>query len=214
MAQNTSHAVMQQRHEAHDSLDDFPTPPWATRALCEHVIGRRQDPSSQSVWEPACNRGYMAKPLAEYFRHVHTSDIHSYGWEGQQDVRDFLFPGEAPRPDLDWIITNPPFRLASQFVERALSITNQCAVLVRTAFLESATRYSGLFYVDPPSVIAQFVERVPMVKGRHDPEASTATAYAWLVWFKDREPPRADMVTSVFQWIPPCRSKLQKPTDA
>lgn len=83
-----------------------------------------------------------------------------------------------------------------------------------TAFLESATRYSGLFYVDPPSVIAQFVERVPMVKGRHDPEASTATAYAWLIWFKDREPPRADMVTSVFQWIPPCRSKLQKSTDA
>jgi hypothetical protein len=31
--QNTSHAVMAQRHEAADSPDDFPTPPWATRAL-------------------------------------------------------------------------------------------------------------------------------------------------------------------------------------
>ena len=38
MSQNTSHAVMNQRREARDSLDDFPTPPWATRALCEHVI--------------------------------------------------------------------------------------------------------------------------------------------------------------------------------
>lgn len=38
MSQNTSHAVMAQRAEAHDSLDDFPTPPWATRALIEHVI--------------------------------------------------------------------------------------------------------------------------------------------------------------------------------
>lgn len=37
--QNTSHAVMAQRIEAKDSLDDFPTPPWATRALIEHVIG-------------------------------------------------------------------------------------------------------------------------------------------------------------------------------
>ena len=36
--QNTSHAVMAQRFEAKDSLDDFPTPPWATRALLEHVI--------------------------------------------------------------------------------------------------------------------------------------------------------------------------------
>jgi hypothetical protein len=33
--QNTSHAVMAQRSEAKDSLDDFPTPPWATRALIE-----------------------------------------------------------------------------------------------------------------------------------------------------------------------------------
>ena len=39
MEQNTSHAVMAQRHESLDSLDDFPTPPWATRALLEHVIG-------------------------------------------------------------------------------------------------------------------------------------------------------------------------------
>ena len=28
--QNTSHAVMAQRTEAKDSLDNFPTPPWAT----------------------------------------------------------------------------------------------------------------------------------------------------------------------------------------
>src|SRR3546814_6501707 len=33
VSQNTSHAVMAQRVEAHDSLDYFPTPPWATRAL-------------------------------------------------------------------------------------------------------------------------------------------------------------------------------------
>ncbi len=39
MAQNVSHAVMAQRHEKMDSLDDFPTPPWGTRALMEHVVG-------------------------------------------------------------------------------------------------------------------------------------------------------------------------------
>ena len=33
MAQNTSTAVMARRAEAPDSLDFFPTPPWATRAL-------------------------------------------------------------------------------------------------------------------------------------------------------------------------------------
>jgi hypothetical protein len=36
--QNTSHAVMAQRTEAANSPDDFPTPPWATRAFIEHII--------------------------------------------------------------------------------------------------------------------------------------------------------------------------------
>lgn len=35
MTANRSTAVMQRRVEPLDSLDDFPTPPWATRALCE-----------------------------------------------------------------------------------------------------------------------------------------------------------------------------------
>ena len=43
--QNTSHAVMAQRFEAKDSLDDFPTPPWATRALLEHVIVTKNAPT-------------------------------------------------------------------------------------------------------------------------------------------------------------------------
>ena len=38
MKQNTSAAVMAQRKESRRSLDDFPTPPWATRALVEHVL--------------------------------------------------------------------------------------------------------------------------------------------------------------------------------
>ena len=36
--QNKTHAVMSQRHEDQDSLDYFPTPPWATRALFEHIL--------------------------------------------------------------------------------------------------------------------------------------------------------------------------------
>jgi len=209
MSQNTSHAVMAQRIEPHTSLDDFPTPPWATRALCEYVLGDQRD---SSCWEPACNRGYMAKPLKEYFKSVHASDVHDYGWEGQERVVDFLFPGSEPphiaAKGVDWIITNPPFRLAEQFIKRGLGLANVgVAVLVRTSFLEGVGRYEDLFSKTPPDTIAQFVERVPMIKGRHDPRASTATSYAWLVWGLD-EP------ETTFRWIPPCRRKLQFEADA
>lgn len=207
MSQNISTAVMQRRHEAHDSLDDFPTPPWATRALLqkvltrEGVLDRRDD-----VWEPACNRGYMASPLREYFLYVMASDIHDYGWSGQDFTVDFLLPKRENQRPFDWVITNPPFRLAEQFIERANAIA-QCgvAMLVRTAFLESTGRYNRLFKVNPPSIVAQFSERVPMVKGRIDGTASTATAYCWLVWCDGRP--------TKFVWIPPCRKQLELPGD-
>ena len=204
MTQNTSHAVMSQRSEPNDSLDDFPTPPWAARALCEKVIP--VEDWGKSVWEPACNRGYLVKGLSDYFETVYQSDIHYYG---QKHVGDFLFPcGEY---QTDWIITNPPFRLAEQYKNRANQIANVgTAMLVRTQFLESVGRYERLFSKTQPSTIAQFSERVPMVKGRIDPAISTATSYCWLVWKKKNR--RIDGGTD-FIWIPPCRRQLEREGD-
>jgi hypothetical protein len=204
--QNTSSAVMSQRIEPSDSLDFFPTPPWATRALCEHVLPLMPIPTrllkAASVWEPACGDGAMARPLAEYFAQVRATDIHDYGFGVE---RDFFSPGAE---GVDWVITNPPFRLGERFAETALAIADMgVALLVRTAFLESATRYR-LFSQQPPRIIAQFVERVPMVKGRLSKTASTATAYCWVVWSK--------LATSdhpIFTWIPPCRPSLERPGD-
>ena len=76
MAQNTSTAVMQRRAEPHDSLDFFPTPPWATRALCEHVLPGVWYSPRMVVWDPACGEGHMVRPLTEYFSEVLASDVH------------------------------------------------------------------------------------------------------------------------------------------
>lgn len=212
MTQNTSHAVMAQRSEPNDSLDDFPTPPWATRALCEHVIAPLTGVPVEMLktwraWEPACNRGHMVAPLAEYFKIVMASDVHDYGFGV---VRDFLFPG-LPVPGgeaFDWVITNPPFRLAEQFVQRGLEVaTRGVAMLTRSVFIESAGRWNSLFRQTPPAAMAQFVERVPMLKGRLERDASTATSYCWLVWLKSQPAyPR-------LMWIPPCRKKLDRAGD-
>jgi hypothetical protein len=124
MTQNTSSAVMQRRSEPHDSLDDFPTPPWATRALCRYLQGLSDEQtgwsgpqlSQMSVREPAANRGHMVRPLQEFFGRVEASDIHDYG--AGFPVQDYLFG--PPPPRTDWTITNPPFRLAEQFIKRGL----------------------------------------------------------------------------------------------
>lgn len=203
--QNTSHAVMAQRMEPKDSPDDFPTPPWATRGLIEHILADKAALASQVCLEPACGAGHMAKVLKEYFAEVRAADAFSYGYG---PVRDFLtYPYEANA--VDWVVTNPPFRLAEEFVLRALRVARQgVAILARTVFLESSGRYSAIFRDNPPSKFAQFVERVPMVKGRLDEKASTATGYAWLVWEKD-----CGGVAPRLMWVPPCRRALERKGD-
>lgn len=201
--QNTSHAVMSQRVEPNDSSDDFPTPPWATRALIEHVIGR-DALSELTCLEPACGAGHMAKVLKEYFGEVQCGDAYDYGYG---PVQDYLV-SQRHENAVDWVITNPPFRLAEEFVQLSLSVARRgVAMLVRSVFLESVGRYNRLFQQRPPSKFAQFVERVPMVRGRLDEKASTATGYAWLVWEHDVDD------HSRVVWIPPCRRKLEKPND-
>ncbi|GIT89223.1 hypothetical protein ROBYS_42390 [Roseobacter sp. OBYS 0001] len=202
--QNTSHAVMAQRVEAKDSLDDFPTPPWATRALLEHIIERGGYTDTLTCLEPACGAGHMAKVLKEYFGEVGASDIHDYGYG---DVADFT-NGVYETGSWDWVITNPPFRLAEDFVLRSLNVARRgVAVLVRTVFIESIGRYERIFVPHPPTRVAQFTERVPMVKGRLDQKASTATGYAWVIWEKS-----CSQGTSMV-WVPPCRKALERPDD-
>lgn len=197
-------AVMASRREPHLSLDHFPSPPWATRALCEWLQdGVIDDLSSFSVWEPACAEGHMSRPLGEYFGEVYSSDVHDYGFG---DVEDFLF---ALGRRADFCITNPPFKLGEQFAFKARLVSDVgSAMLVRTAFLESAGRYDSLFSVTPPSDILQFVERVPMFRGKLDRHGSTATAYCWLVWLK-----RIKGGQTQFHWLPPCRKRLERDAD-
>jgi hypothetical protein len=200
-------SVMAQRREPPDALDYFPTPLWATRALFRHVLPFLGIEAIDTVWEPSCGQGHMSEVIAEFARGaVVASDIFDgYGY----GVAPHDFLNDQPLTTPSWIVTNPPFKIACEFTLRALELaTEGVAMLVRTQWIEGAGRYETLFRDRPPTLYAPFVERVPMVKGRWDPDASTATAYAWFVWHKTAiTPPR------VF-WIPPgCRTALTHPDD-
>lgn len=232
-SQNQSSAVMQQkrglererkscRQVAPAALDYFPTPPWATRALCEFL----SDPAGEAIalkanscWEPACGEGHMAATLAEYFASVRQSDVHQYG---SNIVADFtLAPMVADEIGCaDFVVTNPPFTLALDFIRAATASARKgFAMLVRGAFLEGADRYQQLWSVFPPAYVLHFAERVVMLEnrlvqaGKVDPfaektgtKASSATAYVWLVWLGGRFDTRT-------RWIGPCRQRLERPGD-
>ena len=198
---------MAQRVDPRDAYDFFPTPPWATRALCEWIRGDSGSLKSNSCWEPACGRGDMADPLREYFGKVTASDVQDLGY-GENE--DFLFPGLNPDPPFDWIITNPPFNRFRDFVLTALNLaTVGVAMFGRTTITEGGGRYRTLYQPHPPAAVLQFCERVPLFKGRLDPISSSATGYCWVVWLKAE----GNGLTA-HHWIPPgSRKRLERDGD-
>ena len=88
-----------------------------------------------------------------------------------------------------------------------MTLASVVALLMRTAWLEGADRYRELLRDRPPTLCAQFVERVAMCRGRWEPEASSATAYAWFVWVRDAEP------KPLFLIPPGCKAALTDRAD-
>ena len=202
-------AVMAQRFSGTglDRHEYFPTPPWGTRALCEHIL----DLCGQSVWEPACGGGHMARALAEYAACVVASDIVPRGFGTPFDFLALESPHQTPSPfaAVDWIITNPPFRHVGDFIRIGLSQARRgIAMLGRLQLLEGIERWHSIWKPWCGHItVAPFVERLPMEEGLVAPDTSTATAYAWLVINKHLagQPP--------LRHIPPCRTTLEKPGD-
>lgn len=181
-------------------IDDFPSPPWCVRSLVHTVLPRLGVHRLGVVAEPCCGRMIMAEVLAETATKVIASDVLDYGFGGQ--LRDYL--DETVRvPETDWTITNPPFKTALPMTLRALRTSRDgVAIFERIQWAEGIDRFTELFEKTPPTLVALFVERVPLVRGRWKPKASTATCYMWMVWVRDRRTggwrrPMAPL------WIPP-----------
>ena len=195
---------MAHRVSATDDEDFYPTPPWAGRALCSELT-RWFDLRRYWCWEPAAGRGDLALGLIGAFDEVCLSDIRPRTHPRflmRAEELDFLQAERPPRPDVErgWIITNPPFNRAEEFVSRAHALGfRRMAFLVQLRWLESGRRYLSIFARDlRPDLVLLFAERVPMLKGRLSRRASTATAYCWVVWAPEL---RGDLCQ--IDWIPP-----------
>lgn len=184
---------------ARKERDLYETPAWVTEALCQHLtqtgwmLGR--------CWEPAAASGKMLDVLSKYtdgkMRCV-GSDIEPLRFDIQP--LDFLTcdpPAMFDRSrDYGAIVTNPPYDLATAFVERALRLfegqrVGKIAMLMRTDFDHAKSR-SHLFR-DCPAFQTKLVltkritwfEPEPGAKGK-----SPSFNHAWFIWdWKHEGPP-------------------------
>ena len=131
------HSCQVQGHALSERKADlYETPVVAVAALLRH------EQLPHRIWEPACGRGAIVKVLRAAGHEVVATDLVDYGIPitapGYYRV-DFLIERHAPE-GTQAIVTNPPFKLAEEFVEHALDLCPRVVMLLRLAFLESDRR--------------------------------------------------------------------------
>lgn len=153
--------------------DFYATPPEAVVKLLE------RESFDPYIWEPACGAGHISKVLEEYGYTVYSSDLVDRGY-GKGGI-DFLATTDGWRGS---IITNPPYSLAKEFVEKALEIVpagNKVAMLLKLTFLEGIQRRE-MFKKYPPHKVYVFSHRINCGKNGNFNGTQSAVAYAWFVW--------------------------------
>lgn len=140
---------------------------------------------NNNIWEPAVGEGHLAEVLKEQGYNVLATDLISRGY-GLGGV-DFL--KQTKKFDGD-IITNPPYKYAKEFIEKALDLIpkgNRVAMFLKVQFLEGKAR-KKLFEKHPPKVIyvsssrllcAKNADFAGVIKG-----GGSAVAYSWWIWEK------------------------------
>jgi hypothetical protein len=159
--------------ENREKDDFYPTWPAATEALLrvESFVG--------PIWECACGEGDMSRVLTAAGHEVISTDLVDRGFG--EPRTDFLMEWKPRAPN---IVTNPPFGMAQEFVEKALTLsTGKVAMFLRLAFLESLQRGHWL-PTTPLARVWVMSRRVPMQRGRLSEagDGHGVLAVAWFVW--------------------------------
>lgn len=138
------------------------------------------------IWEPACGDGAISRALPG---DVISTDLVDRGYGISR--RDFLMERKLLAFN---IVTNPPFKLADEFVLHALELgAEKIAIFMRLAWLEGRARHTKLWGPYPPARVWTFCGRQTLWRG-DDPNARDsggAIAFAWFVWEKGHVGPYA-----------------------
>lgn len=175
--------------EDRNSTDFYPTPPEATWAL----MGWLDLPATVRVWEPAAGEGHMALAIGDCGVAVTATTLHDQGF-GETGV-DFL---EQGTPRGDWLITNPPFKLAAAFIEHAMTLGVPFAMLLKSQFWHASGRLD-LFNQRRPRAVLPLTWRPDFHFGSKG--GSPTMECAWTVW--DATPAAATVYTPLAKPIAP-----------
>ena len=149
---------------------DFYETPYS---ITSHLLEIEDFNKSLTVCEPACGDGAIVKILEKKWDNVVAYDIE----------KNFLWETK----NYDYIITNPPFSLAYEFVQKAKQIaTEKFAFLLPLSYLHGKKRYDNIYMDKQYGLKKVYVfTRYPMLGEslREDGKYNTGMmVYAWYIF--------------------------------
>jgi hypothetical protein len=174
---------VQRRPHTERGHDAYMTPPVAVTALL------RVERLPHYLWEPCSGRGSIVNVLRAAGHQVLASDLIDYSQPTHFANRDFLLERKAPE-GCQAIVTNPPFKLAEEFVAHALELSPLVIMLLRLAFMESERR-CGILEGRGLARIHVFRKRLPMMHrdGWEGRKANSGMAFCWMIWSRGHAGP-------------------------
>lgn len=143
---------------------------------------------NSDLWECACGQGHISKVLINAGYSVFSSDLINRGYSEQ--TIDFL----KDEISLDLlktdIITNPPYKMAKEFVLRGLDLLqegNRLILFLKIRFLEGERRFNQIFRNTPPEFVYVHVTRQSCaMDGDFEQycKSSGSECYCWFIFKK------------------------------
>lgn len=165
---------------------------YATNPEAVKMLLSKYDFFAQTILEPCVGGGHIANAINEFYknkREITGLDLVDRGYTNTI-VANFLTYETDKK--YEGIITNPPYSLAKEFVEKGMDLltdNGQMAMFLKIQFLEGAKR-KELFEKYPPKYIYVFRNRMATWNSglEKDPKTgkkwATTMCHAWFVWEK------------------------------
>jgi len=162
-------------------LDFYETPEWCVTRLLERLSLPMFD---GRLWlEPCAGAGAIIRAVgpavawdAYEIDLAHEAELRSLPEIHQLKMADFLVSTVHPEPRrYGVVLTNPPYKLAQQFVDRCLRMSEHVVMLLRLNFLESKRRREWLSNRMPDVYVLP--NRPSFTGGGTD-----GTGYGWFHW--------------------------------
>lgn len=169
--------------EEREQHDYYATDPKAVELLLE------LEQFAPVIWEPACGEGHISKVLQAHGYEVISTDLIYRGF-GDPEPLDFLtetlegFEGD--------IITNPPYSMGLEFVQKALESVRPGGKasgpvgkwLCSEGSVFGGTEAGAILQEYPPRTVYISRSRLACYKNGDMSKTDSAIAYAWYVWEK------------------------------